>query len=157
MAPVAAVVAAIVGTALRSCVERVSAEPWSTSTMRLSSPSEKPWGRVPRSRLLYSIMLLALRRDGMAGVCGVRGEIRSPGEVELDKDVAATMGGTLDSWRLEELDERWSMSDEDIESDSAALESRSRWNLDKAALVRFVDASTAWESDGVWKLLSSFF
>jgi hypothetical protein len=48
----------------------------------------------------------ALRRDGIAGVCGVCGETGLPGEDDVEMDVAATIGGTLDKCRLEELDER---------------------------------------------------
>lgn len=58
------------------------------------------------SSLEYSTTLLALRRDGMAGVCGVCGDIAFPGEEEIDVEAPATMGGTLGSWRLEELEDR---------------------------------------------------
>ena len=52
------------------------------------------------------MMLLALSRDGMAGVWGVCGDIGLPGEDDVETEVAATIGGTLDSCRLDELDER---------------------------------------------------
>lgn len=87
------------------------------------------------------MILLALSRDGIAGVCGVRGEIRSPGDEAIDVEVPATIGGTLDNCRLDELDDRWSIKDVDMESDNAAFESRMRWNLDNAAVVLRVDAS----------------
>lgn len=66
-------------------------------------------------------------------------------------DVPATMGGTPDSCLLEELDERWRCREDDIESESAALESRIRWNRDKAAVVAVVlrlGASTLLELAG---------
>lgn len=102
-------------------------------------------------------MLLALSLEGIAGVWGVCGEIGLPGDEEVDMDVPAIIGGTLESCRLEELDERCSNIEEDMESDNAAFESRIRWNLDKAAVVRRVEASTDAESLGAWKLLRSFF
>lgn len=102
-------------------------------------------------------MLLALRREGIAGVCGVRGDILSPGDDEVDRDVPATIGGTLDNCRLEELEDRWPTMDDDIESDRTAFESLRRENLDKAAVVRRVEASAAVESDGARKLFRSFF
>lgn len=86
-------------------------------------------------------MLLALSLDGIAGVWGVWGEIGFPGEEEVEMDVPATIGGTLDSCRLLELDERCNNIDEDIESDNAALESLIDWNLVKAAPVRLLPAS----------------
>ena len=72
------------------------------------------------------MMLLALSRDGIAGVCGVRGDMRSPGDEDVDSEVPATIGGTLDNCRLEELEERWPSIDEDMESDKTACESRRR-------------------------------
>jgi hypothetical protein len=45
-----------------------------------------------------------------------------PGDDEVEAEVAATIGGTLESCLLEELEER--CNDMDIESDRAALESR---------------------------------
>ena len=71
-------------------------------------------------------MLLALNLEGIAGVCGVWGDMGLPGDEDVDMDVPAIIGGTLDSWRLEEVEERCSNIDEDIESDSAAFESRIR-------------------------------
>lgn len=52
----------------------------------------------------------------MAGVCGVCGDTGFPGEDDADIEVAATIGGTLDSCLLEELDERCNIVDEDIDS-----------------------------------------
>jgi hypothetical protein len=75
------------------------------------------------------MMLLALRRDGIAGVCGVCGEIGFPGEEDVEAEVPAIMGGRLPSWRLEDEEDRWSKSDDDNESESWALESRMRWYL----------------------------
>lgn len=54
------------------------------------------------------------------------GEIGFPGEEDVDIEVPATIGGTLDNWRLDDADERWRSSEDDMESDSAALESRIR-------------------------------
>jgi hypothetical protein len=69
-------------------------------------------------------MEFALRRDGIAGVWGVCGDTGLPGDDDVDMDVAATIGGTLDNCRLEELDERWRCNDEDMDSVNALLESR---------------------------------
>ena len=88
-------------------------------------------------------MLLALSLEGMAGVWGVWGEIGLPGDDDIDIDVPATIAGTLDNWRLEELDDRFKRRDDDMESDKAAFVSLIRWNLDKAAVVRRVEASAA--------------
>jgi hypothetical protein len=55
--------------------------------------------------------------------------------------VAATIGGTLESCRLEELDDRCKIFDEDIDSVNALFESRIDWNFESWALVLFVDAS----------------
>jgi hypothetical protein len=103
------------------------------------------------------MMLLALSLDGIAGVCGVRGEMRSPGDDEIEVEVPATMGGTLESCLLDELEERWSNMEDDMESDRAALESLMRWNLDRAAVVRLRCASADVLSAGALKLLRSFF
>jgi len=73
---------------------------------------------------VYSAIEFALRRDGIAGVWGVCGEIGFPGDEDADIELAATIGGTLDSCRLEELDERCSMVDEDIDSVKVLLDSR---------------------------------
>lgn len=43
------------------------------------------------------MMLLADSLDGIAGVCGVCGEMGFPGDEDVDIDVPATMGGTLES------------------------------------------------------------
>jgi hypothetical protein len=56
----------------------------------------------------------------------VWGEVGLPGEDDVEAEVAATIGGTLESCRLEEVDDRCSINEEDIESDKAALESRMR-------------------------------
>jgi len=66
------------------------------------------------------------------------------------------MGGTLDNCRLLELDERCNNSDDEIDSDKAALESLICWNLVKAALVRLVAASTEARSFEGRKLFRSF-
>ena len=47
-----------------------------------------------------------------------------PGEEETDIELAATIGGTLDNWRLEEDDDRCRIVDDDIDSVNALLESR---------------------------------
>jgi hypothetical protein len=60
----------------------------------------------------------------MAGVWGVCGETGFPGDDEADIDVAATMGGTLDSCRLDELDDRCNIVEEDIDSVNALFDSR---------------------------------
>jgi hypothetical protein len=67
---------------------------------------------------------LALSLDGIAGVCGVCGEIGFPGEEDADIEVAATIGGTLESCLLDELDERCNNRDEDMDSVKALLDSR---------------------------------
>ena len=103
------------------------------------------------------MILFADNLDGMAGVCGVWGEIGFPGDEEVDIEVPATIGGTLESWRLLELDERWRSSDEDMDSDKAVLESLICWNLDKAAFVRLVEASVELPSREALKLFKSFF
>ena len=72
------------------------------------------------------MILLALKREGIAGVCGVCGEMGLPGEEDVEIEVPATIGGTLESCLLEELDDRCSIKDEDIDSDSAAFESLMR-------------------------------
>ena len=74
-------------------------------------------------------MEFALNLDGIAGVCGVWGEMGFPGEEDAEVDVPGTMGGTLDNWRLDEVDERCRSRDDDIESESAAFESLIFWNL----------------------------
>ena len=47
-----------------------------------------------------------------------------PGEDDADIDVAGTIGGTLDSCRLDELEDRCSIVDDDIYSVRALLDSR---------------------------------
>jgi hypothetical protein len=66
------------------------------------------------------------------------------------------MGGTLDSWRLEELEDRCKSKDEDIESDKTAFDSLMPRNLDRAAVVLRIEASRAAESSRL-KLFKSFF
>ena len=46
-----------------------------------------------------------------------------PGDEEVDIEVPGTIGGTLDNWRLDEVEDRWRSNDDDMESESAALES----------------------------------
>ena len=46
------------------------------------------------------------------------GEIGFPGDEAVDTEVPAIIGGKLDNWRLEDEEERWSIIDDDIESDS---------------------------------------
>tara|TARA_R110002060_G_scaffold21525_1_gene29200 strand:+ start:1510 stop:1698 length:189 start_codon:yes stop_codon:yes gene_type:complete len=60
----------------------------------------------------------------MAGVCGVCGDTGLPGDDEADIDVAATIGGTLDNCRLEELDDRCSIVEDDMDSVNALFDSR---------------------------------
>ncbi len=60
----------------------------------------------------------------MAGVWGVCGEMGFPGDDDTDIEVAATIGGTLDSWRLEELEDLCKKFDEDIDSVKALFDSR---------------------------------
>jgi hypothetical protein len=102
------------------------------------------------------MMLLALNREGMAGVCGVCGDIGFPGDDAVDTDVPAIIGGTLDSWRLEDVDERWSIIEEERESDRAACESFRRWYLESWAVVLRMLASFDALSL-LLKLLRSFF
>ena len=51
-------------------------------------------------------MLFELRRDGIAGVCGVWGDTGFPGDDAVETDVPAAIGGTPDNCLLDELDER---------------------------------------------------
>lgn len=75
---------------------------------------------------ISSATLLELRRDRIAGVCGVWGDIGFPGDEAVEMDVPATMGGTPDNCLLEDVDERCRCIDDEIDSESAALESRIR-------------------------------
>ena len=93
----------------------------------------------------------------MAGVCGVCGDMGFPGDEDVEREVAATMGGTLASCLLEELDDRCISCEDEIDSDKAALESRILWNLVRAALVLRVAASDGLLCGDVRKLLRSFF
>lgn len=63
----------------------------------------------------------------MWGVCGDTG---FPGDDDADIDVAATIGGTLDSCRLDELEDRCNKVEDDIDSVKALLESRIDWNFE---------------------------
>lgn len=67
--------------------------------MLVSSLPENRSGldRCALSAWLYSTMLLLLNLLGIAGVCGVRGEMRSPGLLAMLVDVPATIGGTFAS------------------------------------------------------------
>jgi hypothetical protein len=88
-----------------------------------SCTSTAPWPRDGCSARLrlrrgsYSIILFALSREGIAGVWGVCGEMGFPGDDAVEKEVPATIGGTLESWRLDEEDDRCSIMDEETESD----------------------------------------
>lgn len=77
----------------------------------------------------------------MAGVCGVCGEIGFPGDDDTDIEVAATIGGTLDNCRLDEVDDRCKRFDEDIDSVNVLFDSRMDWNFESWARVLFVAAS----------------
>jgi hypothetical protein len=101
-------------------------------------------------------MELALNLDGIAGVCGVWGEMGFPGEEDVDVDVPATIGGTLDNCRLDEVEERWRSRDDDIDSESAAFESLIFWNLERAAPGRLAEASALAASLGASKLFKFF-
>ena len=52
------------------------------------------------------------------------GDTGFPGEDDIDIEVPATIGGTLESCRLEELDERFKSMEDDIDSVSALCDSR---------------------------------
>jgi len=78
-----------------------------------------------------------------------------PGDEEVEKDVPPpTMGGTLPSWRLEELEERCKSMDEEKESDSCAVDSLILRNLPSWVMVRRVFSSRD-ASSGLRKLLRS--
>jgi hypothetical protein len=79
-----------------------------------------------------------------------------PGDDEVETEVPWTIGGTLESCLLDELEERCNSSDEDSESESWVFDSRMPRNFDKAAVVRFMVASREAVSD-VEKLFRSFF
>lgn len=53
-----------------------------------------------------------------------------PGDEAVETEVPAIMAGTLVRWRLDDEDERWSIVDDDTESESAVWESRIRWYFD---------------------------
>ena len=46
-----------------------------------------------------------------------------PGDDEVEADVAATMAGTLESCREDDVEDRCSINEDDIESDKAAFAS----------------------------------
>jgi hypothetical protein len=92
----------------------------------------------------------------MAGVCGVCGEMGFPGDEAVDTEVPAIIGGTLDNWRLDEVDDLCKSMDDDTESESAAWDSLMRWYFESCAVVRRIDDSRAALSLRL-KLLSSFF
>jgi len=50
-----------------------------------------------------------------------------PGEEEVEKEVPAIICGTLESWRLEEVEERWRACDEVTESERPTWDSLTRW------------------------------
>jgi hypothetical protein len=54
----------------------------------------------------------------------VCGETGLPGDEDADIEVAATIGGTLDNCRLDELDDRCIIVDEDIDSVRRLFDSR---------------------------------
>lgn len=72
------------------------------------------------------MMLFALNRDGIAGVCGVCGDMGFPGDDAVETEVPATMGGTLESWRLEDEDDLCNIMDDETESDNVLYGSRMR-------------------------------
>lgn len=51
------------------------------------------------------------------------GEIGFPGDEDTDIELAATIGGTLDNCRLDELEDRCSWVDDDIDSVKALFDS----------------------------------
>lgn len=111
---------------------------WVSSRLGFSSSGESCSLRGPRrscSVEISSATLFELRRDRMAGVCGVWGEMGFPGDEAVDMEVPEIIGGTPDSCLLEDVDERCKCIDDDIESDSAAFESRMRWKRARAAEV----------------------
>ena len=69
---------------------------------------------------------MMLKREGTAGVWGVCGESGFPGEEDDDTEVPVTIGGMLDSCRLEELEDRFKTKEEDRDSDNTAFDSRMR-------------------------------
>jgi len=60
----------------------------------------------------------------------VCGETGLPGDEETDIEVAATIGGTLDNCRLDELEDRCSIAEEVMDSVSALFDSRIIWNFE---------------------------
>jgi hypothetical protein len=79
-----------------------------------------------------------------------------PGELPVEAEVPAIIAGTLESCLLEEVDDRWSSNDDDMESDNCAFVSLMFWNFESAAVVRRIVASRAAESLRE-KLFRSFF
>lgn len=86
---------------------------------------------------MSSATLFELRRDRIAGVWGVWGDMGLPGEEAVETEVPATIGGTPDNCLLEEREERCMCIDCDIESDNAAFESRIPRKRARAAAVGF--------------------
>jgi hypothetical protein len=80
-------------------------------------------------------MLLLLNREGMAGMCGVWGEMGLPGEEEVEIE-PGIMPGTFCSWRLDELEDLCRTVDDCIDSVSWPVESRIRENLLYCVAVR---------------------
>lgn len=76
------------------------------------------------------MMELLLSRDGIAGMCGVCGDIGLPGEEEVEKELPAIMPGTLCSCLLDVDDERCNIKEDDMDSDSWVVDSRMRANFE---------------------------
>jgi hypothetical protein len=118
-----------------SIAPAVEAPGWVFSRLGFSSRGESCSKCGPRrscSVEISSATLFELRRDRMAGVCGVWGEMGFPGDDAVEIEVPEIIGGTPESCLLEEVDERCKCIDDDIESESAALESLMRWNRPRA-------------------------
>jgi hypothetical protein len=80
-----------------------------------------------------------------------------PGDDEVEIEAPPTTSGTLESWRLDDDEDRCSSTEDDMESERALFDSRIFWNLERAADVRFVEASEPDGSVAVSKLLRFFF
>ena len=81
------------------------------------------------------MILLLLNREGMAGICGVCGEMALPGDEEVEIE-PGIMPGTFCSCRLDELDDLCNIVDDCIDSESWPVESFIRENLENCAAVR---------------------
>lgn len=68
-----------------------------SSRRRLRSRLER--GRLPLSSdsMSSSIVALALSRDGIAGVCGVCGDMALPGGDDVETDAPTSVGGMPDN------------------------------------------------------------